>query len=155
MAAMICVWSSPCSGVTSVMVNAILAEAATAARRWGWPYRRGGRPALASGVRVTTIDRGVSMAVTYFVRMRAHEGREEAVRDLLLSNVARIDAGERGNVVFAVHASNQDPREFWLYETWTDPDAVEGPRERPRLQGLQGPAAPARRPRLAGLRRRR
>src|SRR3954466_4910286 len=40
MAAMICVWSSPCSGVTSVMVNAILAEAATAARRWGWPYRR-------------------------------------------------------------------------------------------------------------------
>jgi hypothetical protein len=30
MAAMICVWSSPCSGVTSVMVNAILAEAATA-----------------------------------------------------------------------------------------------------------------------------
>jgi hypothetical protein len=64
------------------------------------------------------------MAVTYFVRMRAREGREEAVRDLLLSNVARIDAGERGNVVFAVHASTQDPREFWLYETWTDPDAV-------------------------------
>ena len=27
------------------------------------------------------------MAVTYFVRMRAQEGREEAVRDLLLSNV--------------------------------------------------------------------
>jgi len=65
------------------------------------------------------------MAVTYFVRMRAQEGREEAVRELLLSNVPRIDAGERGNVVFAVHASNQDPREFWLYETWTDPDAVE------------------------------
>jgi quinol monooxygenase YgiN len=65
------------------------------------------------------------MAVTYFVRMRALEGREAAVRDLLLSNVERIDAGERGNVVFAVHASNQDPREFWLYETWTDAEAVE------------------------------
>jgi hypothetical protein len=33
------------------------------------------------------------MAVTYFVRMRALEGREDAVRELLLSNVARIDAG--------------------------------------------------------------
>jgi quinol monooxygenase YgiN len=65
------------------------------------------------------------MAVTYFVRMRALEGREQAVRDLLLSNVARIDAGERGNVVFAVHASNQDPGEFWLYETWTDTEAVD------------------------------
>jgi quinol monooxygenase YgiN len=65
------------------------------------------------------------MAVTYFVRMRALDGREEAVRDLLLSNVAKIDGGERGNVVFAVHASNQDPREFWLYGTWTDPEAVE------------------------------
>ena len=65
------------------------------------------------------------MAVTYFVRMRALEGREAEVRDLLLSNVARIDAGERGSVVFAVHASNQDPREFWLYETWTDAEAVE------------------------------
>lgn len=65
------------------------------------------------------------MAVTYFVRMRALEGREDAVRELLLSNVARIDAGEHGNVVFAVHASNQDPREFWLYETWTDAEAVE------------------------------
>jgi quinol monooxygenase YgiN len=65
------------------------------------------------------------MAVTYFVRMRALEGREQAVRDLLLSNVARIDAGERGNVVFAVHASSQDPGEFWLYETWTDTEAVD------------------------------
>jgi quinol monooxygenase YgiN len=65
------------------------------------------------------------MAVTYFVRMRAIEGEEESVRDLLLSNVERIELGERGNVVFAVHRSAADPREFWLYETWTDLAAVE------------------------------
>src|SRR3954451_7886760 len=124
------------------MVSAILAEAATAARRGGWPYRRGQPPALASGVRVTTFDRGVSMAVTYFVRMRAQDGREEAVRDLLLSNVARIDAGERGNVVFAVHASNQDPREFWLYETWTDPDAVEAHESGPAFKAYKDDLRP-------------
>jgi quinol monooxygenase YgiN len=65
------------------------------------------------------------MAVTYFVRMRALEGQEDAVRELLLSNVARIDEGERGNVIFAVHRSTQEPREFWLYETWTDLESVE------------------------------
>ena len=35
MAAMIWVWSSPCSGVTSVMVSTILAEGAMPARRSG------------------------------------------------------------------------------------------------------------------------
>lgn len=82
------------------------------------------------------------MAVTYFVRMRAQEGREAAVRDLLLSNVARIDAGERGNVVFAVHASNQDPREFWLYETWTDPDAVEAHESGPAFKAYKDELRP-------------
>jgi quinol monooxygenase YgiN len=57
--------------------------------------------------------------------MRAVEGHEQAVQEVLLSNVRRIQAGERGNLAFAVHRSRQDPREFWLYETWTDPDAVE------------------------------
>lgn len=65
------------------------------------------------------------MSVTYFVRMRARDGHQDAVRELLLSNVARIDEGEPGNVVFAVHQSTDDPREMWLYETWTDVDAVD------------------------------
>jgi len=65
------------------------------------------------------------MAVSYFVRMRAVEGQEQSVREVLLSNMERIRAGERGNLAFAVHRSRQDPREFWLYETWTDDEAVE------------------------------
>lgn len=65
------------------------------------------------------------MPLTYFVRMRAREGAEERVRELLLSNVARIQSGERGNVAFAVHRSTDEPREFWLYETWSDAAAVE------------------------------
>ena len=64
------------------------------------------------------------MAISYFVRMRARAGHEQAVHDLLLSNLVRIRAGEHGNLAFAVHRSRQDPREFWLYETWIDEDAV-------------------------------
>ena len=60
------------------------------------------------------------MPVTYFVRMTAKDGQEDAVRDLLLSNVRRIQEGERGNLAFAVHRELEDPRTFWLYEVWTD-----------------------------------
>jgi quinol monooxygenase YgiN len=55
--------------------------------------------------------------VTYFVRMVAKKGMSEEVRELLLTNVARIREGEAGNLVFAVHRSTEDPNEFWLYET--------------------------------------
>jgi len=65
------------------------------------------------------------MAVSYFVRMRAIEDKEQAVQEVLLSNMQRIRAGERGNLAFAVHRSRQDHREFWLYETWADLAAVE------------------------------
>lgn len=64
------------------------------------------------------------MALTYFVRMRAREGQEAAVEQLLLSNAERVGK-EQGNVAFAVHRSRRDPREFWLYETWVDLGAME------------------------------
>ena len=64
------------------------------------------------------------MALTYLVRTRAREGQEAAVAQLLLSNVERVRE-EHGNVAFAVHRSRVDPREFWLYETWVDLEAVE------------------------------
>ena len=63
--------------------------------------------------------------VTYFVRMRANEGKADQVLELLLENPRRIEEGERGNIVFAVHRSTENPNEFWLYETWADEDAVE------------------------------
>ncbi len=65
------------------------------------------------------------MPVSYFVRMVAHPGQAERVLELLLSNPRRIEAGEPGNVVFAVHRGLDNPDEFWLYETWEDEAAVE------------------------------
>jgi quinol monooxygenase YgiN len=63
-------------------------------------------------------------AVTYFVRMRALEGKAEEVQRLLLVNPERIEAGEPGNLAFAVHRSRDDSNEFWLYETWSSEEAV-------------------------------
>ena len=63
--------------------------------------------------------------VTYFVRMVAKEGQADAVEELLLENPRRIEAGEPGNLAFAVHRSHENPNEFWLYETWESEEAVE------------------------------
>ena len=63
--------------------------------------------------------------VSYFVRMVAKPGHADEVLELLLSNPRRIEAGEPGNLAFAVHRSLDDPNEFWLYETWESAEAVE------------------------------
>ena len=62
--------------------------------------------------------------VTYFVRMVAKPGKADEVLELLLENPSRIEAGEPGNLAFAVHRSSEDPNEFWLYETWESEAAV-------------------------------
>jgi len=72
--------------------------------------------------------------VTYFVRMVAKEGMAEEVQELLLTNVARIQEGEQGNLAFAVHRSTDDPNEFWLYETWESLEAVEAHESGPAFQ---------------------
>jgi len=64
-------------------------------------------------------------AVTYVVRMVAKEGRAKEVQQLLVENPRRIEQGEPGNLAFGVHRSIDNPNEFWLYETWASPEAVE------------------------------
>ena len=61
--------------------------------------------------------------VTYFVRMKAKEGKAEEVREALLTNPA-IAGEEPGRVVFALHRSKDDPDEFWIYETWESEELV-------------------------------
>ena len=73
-------------------------------------------------------------AVTYFVRMTAKPGKADEVLELLLENPRRIEAGEPGNLAFAVHRSTDDPNEFWLYETWASAEAVEAHESGPAFQ---------------------
>jgi quinol monooxygenase YgiN len=89
-----------------------------------------------------------STPVTYIVRMVAKPGKADEVLDLLLTNPRRIEAGEPGNLAFAVHRSNDDPNEFWLYETWESQEAVEAHESGPvftsykdRLRPLVDPAS--------------
>lgn len=62
-------------------------------------------------------------AVTYFVRMTAKEGLADEVHQTLLINCGNVQK-EAGNIVFAVHRSN-NPNEFWIYETWETQTAVD------------------------------
>lgn len=48
--------------------------------------------------------------VTYFVRMIAREGKADEVRETLLINYRNIQE-ERGNVVYALHRSTDNPDE--------------------------------------------
>ncbi len=61
--------------------------------------------------------------VTYFVRIKAKEGKAEEVRETFI-NLRNIQE-ERGNVVYAPHRSAEDPAEFWSYETWESHEAVD------------------------------
>jgi len=63
------------------------------------------------------------LAVTYFVRMVAKEGKAEEMRETLQTNPA-IAGEEPGRVVFALHRSRDDPNELWIYETWESEEAV-------------------------------
>jgi quinol monooxygenase YgiN len=74
--------------------------------------------------------------------MRAKEGQEEALRELLLSNMARIQRADEANLAFAVHRSTVDKREFWLYETWRDLDALEAHAEEPTFKDYKQALAP-------------
>jgi quinol monooxygenase YgiN len=67
----------------------------------------------------------VKAPVTYFVPITGRPGQAERVLELPLTNPRRIEQGEHGNLAFAVHRSLDDPNEFWLYETWESPEAVE------------------------------
>ena len=80
--------------------------------------------------------------LTYFVRMSAKEGQSERVLELLLTNPHRIEEGERGNIVFGVHRSTEDPNEFWLYETWVDAGAVEAHESGPAFQTYKAELRP-------------
>ena len=79
--------------------------------------------------------------VTYFVRMTAKEGKAEEVAETLGINF-RIVQEERGNVVYALHRSTEDPNEFWIYETWESQEAVDAHEGSPRFAAYKDKLRP-------------
>jgi quinol monooxygenase YgiN len=49
--------------------------------------------------------------------MIAKEGKAEEVGETLGINFSNVQQ-EKGNVVFVLHRSAENPDEFWIYETW-------------------------------------
>jgi len=49
--------------------------------------------------------------------MIAKEGKAEEVGETLRINFSNVQQ-EKGNVVFVLHRSAENPDEFWIYETW-------------------------------------
>jgi quinol monooxygenase YgiN len=59
------------------------------------------------------------MTAVWYVKITAKEGEEQRVGDGLANLVAPTRA-EHGCLVFEVHRDAAHPREFSIYEQWTD-----------------------------------
>jgi (4S)-4-hydroxy-5-phosphonooxypentane-2,3-dione isomerase len=66
------------------------------------------------------------IAVTYTIR----EGEEEKVREYL-KMMTEHTRQEPGNVMYIAHQSNNNPRQFFLYEQYHSEDDLKAHREAP------------------------
>lgn len=78
----------------------------------------------------TDTDRSL---LTVVATMRAREGKEQELRNLLES-VIEPTLAEDGCVFYALHQGAQDPRTFVFIENWTNPAALDAHLATPHLQ---------------------
>jgi autoinducer 2-degrading protein len=76
------------------------------------------------------------MALALAVTWRAKPGRENEVAELLKELSRRSQTGEPGCIHFYVHRSNEDPRDFLLYEQYVDDAAFEAHQQTDHFQAL-------------------
>ncbi len=71
----------------------------------------------------------ICLAVTYIIQA-GHE--DEAIE--ILKVMTKHTRQEPGNLMYLAHRSTTDPRRFFLYEQYTDSDAVDAHRAAPYFQ---------------------
>jgi len=49
---------------------------------------------------------------------------------------------EKGNIVFAIHRSTENPDEFWIYETWESQEAVDAHESSARFEEYKSKLRP-------------
>lgn len=69
------------------------------------------------------------VAVTYMMQA----GHEQEAVDLL-RNLVKETRTEQGNIMFIAHRSTTEPRQFFLYEQYTDQASFEAHRTTPHFQ---------------------
>jgi quinol monooxygenase YgiN len=59
--------------------------------------------------------------ITFFAVMRARAGREDELRDVLVT-MTEASHDDGGYVNYDLHQGTEDPRVFCFYENWTTPE---------------------------------
>jgi quinol monooxygenase YgiN len=70
--------------------------------------------------------------VSVIARIRAREGREDAVRAALMALIAPTTA-EKGCISYDLHQSTEDPALFMFYENWLSREDLEDHLQTPHL----------------------
>jgi quinol monooxygenase YgiN len=71
--------------------------------------------------------------VTVVARLRAAEGKSDALAALLTEQVAVVRKAEPGCLAYRLHRSTKDPELFFFYETYVDDAAFAAHRAAPHL----------------------
>ncbi len=74
---------------------------------------------------------------TVVARIRAAEGKSDALAALLVEQAAAVRAAEPGCLVYRVHRSTRDPALFVFYEQYADEAAFDAHRNAPHLAAFR------------------
>jgi len=75
--------------------------------------------------------------VTVVARIRAAEGKGDALAELLTEQVAAVRKAEPGCLAYRLHRSTKDPELFCFYETYADDAAFAAHRSAPHLAAFR------------------
>ena len=75
--------------------------------------------------------------LTVVARIRAAQGKGDALAAVLAEQAAAVRAAEPGCVVYRVHRSTTDPELFLFYETYADESAFDVHRKAPHLAAFR------------------
>ena len=75
--------------------------------------------------------------LTVIARIRAAEGKGDALAALLVEQAAAVRAAEPGCLAYRVHRSTSDPDLFVFYETYADDAAFDIHRKAPHLAAFR------------------
>ena len=75
--------------------------------------------------------------VTVVARIRAAQGKGDALAALLTEQVAAVRAAEPGCLAYRLHRSTTDPALFFFYETYVDDAAFAAHRGAPHLAAFR------------------
>lgn len=79
----------------------------------------------------------MSEAFTVIARIRAAEGKSDALAALLVEQAAVVRAAEPGCLVYRVHRSTRDPALFVFYERYVDEAAFAAHRDAPHVAAFR------------------